>query len=398
MPTRDSFIARRLRPFGSSIFAETTRRALQHGAVNLAQGFPDFDGPDVAKRAAIAAIEAGHAQYARMIGVPHLNAAIAARWEADGKGTIDPEREVTVTSGCSEAIINALVGMLDPGDEVIVFEPFFDFYTAGAAMAGATCRFVALHPPRQPGQDAFWFDPAELEAAFTPRTRALILNTPHNPTGKVFTREELRLIADLCLRHDVVVISDEVYDRLILEPDRPHISIATLEGMRDRTITLNSLGKTFSLTGWKIGWAIAPPPLSAAVRAAHQFMTFSSATPLQHGAAAIIADPGDAPARTAALFRENRDLLAAALTRSGMTVFPSHSTYFLIADHTPLGLGSGADFITHLIERIGVAAICCTAFHHRAHLGEPLIRFAFCKRKDTMHEAIRRLEALKPAR
>ena len=398
MSPRDSHIASRLRPFGSSIFAETTRRAVQHGAVNLAQGFPDFDGPQVAKQAAIAAIEAGHAQYARMIGIPPLNAAIAARWEADGKGRIDPEREVTVTSGCSEGIINALVGMLDPGDEVIVFEPFFDFYTAGSAMAGATCRFVALHPPREPGQDAFWFDPAELEAAFTPRTRALILNTPHNPTGKVFTLEELRLIADLCIRHDVVVISDEVYDRLILEPERPHVSIATLEGMKDRVITLNSLGKTFSLTGWKIGWAIAPPPLTAAVRAAHQFMTFSSATPLQHGAAAIIADPGDTPARTAALLREHRDLLAAALTRAGLTVFPSHSTYFLIADHTPLRLGSGADFITHLIERVGVAAISCTAFHHRAHLGEPLIRFAFCKRRETMDEAISRLEGLRPAR
>jgi aspartate/methionine/tyrosine aminotransferase len=398
MPTRDSHIATRLRPFGSSIFAETTRRAVQHGAVNLAQGFPDFDGPEVAKRAAIAAIEAGHAQYARMIGIPPLNAAIAARWEADGKGRLDPEREVTVTSGCSEAIINSLVGMLDPGDEVIVFEPFFDFYTAGAAMAGATCRFVALHPPREPGQDAFWFDPAELEAAFTPRTRALILNTPHNPTGKVFTREELRLIADLCVRHEVVVISDEVYDRLILEPDRPHVSIATLEGMKDRVITLNSLGKTFSLTGWKIGWAIASPPLTAAVRAAHQFMTFSSATPLQHGAAAIIADPGDTPARTAALYREHRDLLAAALSRAGLTVFPSHSTYFLIADHTPLCLGSGADVITHLIERVGVAAISCAAFHHRVHLGEPLIRFAFCKRRETMDEAIKRLERLRPAR
>jgi aspartate/methionine/tyrosine aminotransferase len=391
------YIAERFRPLGSSVFAETTRLAQKHGAVNLAQGFPDFDGPDAAKSAAIDAINAGHAQYARMIGIPSLNAAIAARWASEGKGTIDPETEITVTTGCSEGIINTIVGLLNPGDELIVFEPFFDFYIAGAAMAGATCRYVALHPPREPGQTQFWFDPAELAAAFTPRTRAIMINTPHNPTGKVFTREELTLIADLCKKHNVIAISDEVYDQLIFDPSMPHISIATLPDMRDRTITLNSLGKSFSLTGWKIGWAIACPALSAAVRACHQYMTFSSATPLQHGAVAAITNPGGFPQRTAALLEGNRDRLAAALTQAGLTVFPSYSTYFLMADHTPLGYGDDRAFVRHLIENIGVAAIPPTAFYGRKELGAPLVRFAFCKKKETVDEAIHRLKKLSKA-
>jgi aspartate/methionine/tyrosine aminotransferase len=394
MSTPAHHVADRFRPFGSSVFAETTRLAVKHGAVNLSQGFPDFDGPALAKEAAIEAIRAGHSQYARMIGIPPLNAAIAARWEREGKGRIDPETEVTVTTGCSEGIINTLVGLLNPGDEVIVFEPFFDFYTAGAAMAGATCRFVTLHPPREPGRTAFWFDPEELKAAFTPRTRAIIVNTPHNPTGKVFTRAELEFIADLCIKHDVTVITDEVYDQLIFDESLPHISMATLPGMRERTITLNSLGKTFSLTGWKIGWAIAPPPLTAAVRACHQFMTFSSATPLQHGAAAIINDPGSFAHETASLLKRNRDRLAAALAAAGLTVFPSYSTYFLMADHAALGYGDDRAFVQHLIEHVGVAAIPPTAFYGNRHLGASLVRFAFCKKQETVDEAIHRLSKL----
>jgi aspartate/methionine/tyrosine aminotransferase len=394
MSTPAHHVADRFRPFGSSVFAETTRLAVKHGAVNLSQGFPDFDGPSLAKDAAIEAIRAGHSQYARMIGIPPLNAAIAARWEREGKGRIDPETEVTVTTGCSEGIINTLVGLLNPGDEVIVFEPFFDFYTAGAAMAGATCRFVTLHPPREPGRTAFWFDPEELTSAFTPRTRAIIVNTPHNPTGKVFTRAELEFIADLCIKHDVTVITDEVYDQLIFDESLPHISMATLPGMRERTITLNSLGKTFSLTGWKIGWAIAPPPLTAAVRACHQFMTFSSATPLQHGAAAIINDPGSFAHETASLLKRNRDRLAAALAAAGLTVFPSYSTYFLMADHAAMGYGDDRAFVQHLIEHVGVAAIPPTAFYGNRHLGASLVRFAFCKKQETVDEAIHRLSKL----
>lgn len=388
-------IADRFVPFGASVFAEMTRLANQHKAVNLSQGFPDFDGPDIAKRAAIAAIEAGHSQYARMTGVPELNRALADAWAARGNGTIDPDAHVTVTSGCSEAIINTLVGILNPGDEVIIFEPYFDFYTAGVAMAGATPRFVALMPPKS-GQGAFGFDEQELRAAFTPRTRAIIVNTPHNPTGKVFTRAELELIADLCRTHDVIAITDEVYEHLIYEPSLPHICLATLPGMWDRTITLSSMGKTFSLTGWKVGWAIAPEHLTAGVRACHQYMTFSTATPLQHGAAAAIREPGDYGSNLRALFADNRDRLSAALLRAGLVVYPSHSTYFLMADHTPLGFTDDRAFVTHLIENVGVAAIPPSGFYNRKELGRPLARFAFCKKRETIDEAIRRLGALRP--
>jgi aspartate/methionine/tyrosine aminotransferase len=382
--------AARFQPFGSSIFAEMTRLALAHNAVNLSQGFPDFDGPDTAKNAAVAAIQAGHNQYARMQGVPALNQAIARSWAARGFGEYDPDACVTVTSGCSEAIICALVGLLNPGDEVVIFEPYFDFYTAGAAMAGAHPRFV----PLRPGPTGFHFDEKELRRAFTTRTRAVIVNTPHNPTGRVFTRAELQLIAGLCQQHDAVAITDEVYEHLTYEPGLPHISISTLPGMRERTITLSSIGKTFSLTGWKVGWAIADPPLTACVRACHQFNTFSTATPLQHGAAAAIDNPGDSIEQTRRLYMASRDALSAALTRAGLTVYPSHATYFLMADHTALGHADDRAFCKHLIEHVGVAAIPPSVFYNNTELGRPLVRFAFCKKPDTMAEAIRRLDGL----
>jgi len=387
-------VAERLARFGSSIFAEMTGLAQKHGAVNLSQGFPDFDGPDVAKRAAIAAIEAGHGQYARMIGVPTLNAAIAEGWAARGFGDVDPEAEVTVTSGCSEAIAATLMGLLNPGDEVVVFEPYFDFYTACTAMAGGTCRFVTLRPPMD-GKGAFGFDEGEFRAAFTARTRVVIVNSPHNPTGKVFTRQELELIAGVCRERGVVVISDEVYEHLIYEEGMEHVPIATLPGMRERTITMSSMGKTFALTGWKIGWTIAPPALTAAVRAGHQFMTFSSATPLQHGAAAALRGAGEFVEKQRRLFAGNRDRLCGALAGLGLTVFPSHSTYFVMADHSALGLGDDRAFCRHLTETVGVAAIPPSVFYGTPGMGTAFVRFAFCKKAETIDEAIRRLQALR---
>ncbi len=372
-----------------------TALANKHGAVNLAQGFPDFDGPAIAKAAATEAIAAGHAQYARMHGVPALNHAIARSWEARGFGTIDPDANITVTSGCSEGIVATMLGLLNSGDEVIIFEPYFDFYVTGAAMAGVVPRFVPLHAPAEGG--AFTFDERELRRAFTTRTRAIIVNTPHNPTGKVFTREELSLIASLCVKHNVVAITDEVYEHLTYEDSLPHIPLATLPGMADRTITLSSLGKTFSLTGWKVGWAIAPPHLSACVRAAHQFITFSSATPLQHGAAAVIADPGDSITQLRTLFVRNRDALSAALTNAGLRVFSSHATYFVMADHTPLGYADDRAFCTHLATNVGVAALPPSVFYDDPEMGRPLVRFAFCKKAETIDEAIRRLGDLRPA-
>jgi L-glutamine---4-(methylsulfanyl)-2-oxobutanoate aminotransferase len=388
-------VAERFRPFGGSVFAEMSALATAHGAVNLSQGFPDFDGPEVAKEGAIAAIRAGHSQYARMIGIPRLNAAIAAAWKQSGRGEIDPERHVTVTNGCSEAIPAAILGLLNPGDEIILFEPFFDFYVTAAAMAGAVPRFVTLHPPTGDA-GAFTFDPARLAAAFNSRTRAIVVNTPHNPTGKVYTRDELGVIADLCIRHGVVAITDEVYEHLTYDPALPHISIATLPGMWDRTITLSSLGKTFSLTGWKVGWAIAPEPLTACVRAAHQFITFCAATPLQHGAVAALTNPGDYAAQLRRLFAQNRDVLAAALARAGLRVFPSASTYFLMADHTPLGYADDRAFCHHLTTQVKVAAIPPSVFYGTPGLGRNLARFAYCKKRETIDEAVRRLGALRP--
>ncbi|MFA6044998.1 MAG: aminotransferase class I/II-fold pyridoxal phosphate-dependent enzyme [Phycisphaerales bacterium] len=408
-PAFNTPVAERFRAFGKSIFAEMTAMAAAHKAVNLSQGFPDFDGPPIAREAAIAAINAGHSQYARMIGVPALNQAIARSWARAGRGEIDPEAHVTVTAGCSEAIGAALVGLLNPGDEVIIFEPYFDFYTACAAMAGAVPRVVTLHPPGAgpalggPAVPAgsssshFWFDEAQLRAAFTPRTRAIIVNTPHNPTGKVFSRAELELIASLCRQHNVVAISDEVYEHLTFDASQPHISLATLPGMWERTITLSSLGKTFSLTGWKVGWSIAPPALTACVRAAHQFMVFSGSTPMQHGAIAVLDSGDEYIAGLKKLYASNRDMLSETLRRCGLTVFPSYSTYFLMADHTALGYPDDRAFCEHLTKTVGVAAIPPSVFYLTPGMGKNLVRFAFCKREETMREACERLRrGLKP--
>jgi aspartate/methionine/tyrosine aminotransferase len=400
-------VSHRFAPFGHSIFAEMTGLALKHHAVNLSQGFPDFDGPQVAKQAAIDAINAGHAQYARMQGVPVLNKAIAASWAKRGYGEVDPDTCITVTSGCSEAIVCAVLGLLNPGDEIIIFEPYFDFYTAAAAMAGAVPRFVALTPvqsqrhptptPTAAPTSSFAFDESELRRAFTNKTKAIIVNSPHNPTGKVFTREELAVIAELCVKHNVIAITDEVYEHLTYEPSLPHIPLCTFPGMADLTITLSSLGKSFSLTGWKVGWAIAPRHLTAGFRSAHQFITFSTATPLQHGAAEIILAPGDSIESLKALLIRNRDRLSEALTAAGLTVYPSHGTYFLMADHSRLGLGDDRAFCKHLIEHVGVAAIPPSVFYNRQELGRHLVRFAYCKKTETMDEAIVRLARLTPS-
>jgi aspartate/methionine/tyrosine aminotransferase len=380
-------IAKSLAPFGETIFTEMSRLAAQHNAVNLGQGFPNFDGPEFIKQAAIEAINAGHGQYARMFGIPELNRAIADRFQADSGLKFDSESEVTVTSGCTEAIAATLLGLVNPSNEVILIEPFYDSYRACVAMAGATARFVTLRPPD------FALDPQQLRAAFTSKTRAILVNTPQNPTGKVFSREELEMIASLCREFNVIAISDEVYEKLVF--DGPHISIATLEGMRDRTVTLSSLGKTFSLTGWKIGWAIASPALTRGIRAAHQFLTFATATPLQHGAIAALRAPDSYYRDFVADYRVKRDLLLGGLQEIGFNVFSPRGTYFVLVDHTPFGFGSDAAFCRHLIEHIGVAAIPTSVFYHDPQDGRALVRFAFCKTDETLREGLRRMQALK---
>jgi aspartate/methionine/tyrosine aminotransferase len=392
-------VARRFASFGQSVFARYTALALQHNAINLSQGFPDFDGPELAKIAAKAAIDSGHNQYAPMTGVKPVRDAIARQWEASGRFAIDADNWVTVTCGCSEAIGCTMAGLLNPEDEIVIFQPFFDFYEAGVAWAGCGARYVTLHAPRT-STDPFTFDVADLRRAITPRTRAILLNTPHNPTGKVFTRSELESIAALCIEHDLVCISDEVYEHLLLPGSDgaaplPHISIATLPGMRERTITLSSLGKSFSLTGWKVGWAIAPPHLSAAVRAAHQFMTFSSSTPMQHGAVAVL-DRASALAKPLVeLFARNRDVLSAALSRAGLTPLRSDSTYFVMADHSAVSaqhnLPDDEAFCQWLTREVGVASIPPSVFYKDKALGRNLVRFAFCKKAETIDAACERL-------
>lgn len=369
-----------------------TRLAAKHGAINLAQGFPDFDGPEHIKQAAIDAIRAGHGQYARMLGLPVLNHELAARFQAETGLPTDPDTMVTVTAGCTEAIAATLLGMLNPGDEVVLFEPFYDSYRACVKLAGAAPRVVTLRAPD------FTFDERELRSAFTSRTRAVLLNTPHNPTGRVFTRAELEVIARLCIEHDAVLISDEVYEKLTYDPGAPHIRPATLPGMPERTITLSSLGKTFSLTGWKIGWAIAPPGLSAAVRAAHQFLTFAVSTPMQHAAVAAVCSPPAYYAELVSGYRAKRDMLGAALREIGFEFRDPEGSYFIYADHTPisrrLGIEDDVAFCRYMIEEVGVAAIPPTAFYENKEEGRKLVRFAFCKKEETLAAAGQRLRRL----
>ena len=380
-------LASRLAPFGTTIFTEMTRLAAEHGAVNLAQGFPDFDGPDFVKEAAVAAIRAGYGQYARMSGIPEIHAALAEKYRRDYGLDYAKDSELTVTSGATEAIFAAIQGICEPGDEVVLFEPYYDSYRASVAMAGAVPRFVTLHAPD-------WrLDPGELERAFTSRTRAVLLNTPHNPTGRVFAREEMDLVASLCLKRDVLCVTDEVYEHILYEGR--HIPMATLPGMRERTITISSFGKTFSLTGWKIGWAAAPPPLTAAVRAAHQFITFATATPLQHAAAAALSVGPEYYQGLVSFYRRRRDYLVGELRRLGFDVRPPAGTYYVCADFRPFGFDDDVAFCRHLIERMGVAAIPPSAFYENTRYGKTYVRFAFCKREETLREAVRRLGALR---
>ncbi|MEC9372810.1 MAG: aminotransferase class I/II-fold pyridoxal phosphate-dependent enzyme [Planctomycetota bacterium] len=393
--------ASRLAPFGTTIFTEMTALAIKHSAVNLSQGFPDFDGPEFIRQAACRAINEGHNQYARMFGIPELTKAVAADWAARNQYAIDPDANVTVTSGCTEAIAATFLGLINPGDEVILFEPYYDSYRACISMAGARPRFVTLRPRRHAASgemvaDGFEFDEVELRAAFSSKTRAILLNTPHNPTGKVFTRNELDLIAVLCHEHDVIAITDQVYERLLYD-DARHISIADLPGMFERTVTLSSLGKTFSLTGWKIGWAVAPPHLTRAVRSAHQFLTFATATPLQHAAAEALesSQAVEYVDRLAGDYERRRNFLAESLADIGYGVHVPAGAYFIFADHTPF---SDKDDVAHckrLIEHAGVAAIPPSVFYANQDEGRRFVRFAFCKKDETLEEAVERMQSLK---
>lgn len=364
-----------------------TELAERHGAVNLGQGFPDFPSPDFVKRAAVVAVEQDINQYAPSAGRFSLRAAIARRLELDYGWVLDPAAQIVVTHGATEALFAAMLALVDPGDEVIVFEPAYDSYVPSIEMAGGVPRYYTLEPP------AWAVDRTALEALFTPRTRLILLNTPHNPTGKVFAAAELETIAALCRERDVIAVTDEVYEHIVFDGAR-HRPLATLPGMEDRTITISSLGKTFSVTGWKVGWAAASPELAGAIVRAHQFITFCGAAPLQEAAARALAAPSSYFEELAAMYRAKRDFLVAALRAAGLKPIVPQGTYFVMVDIGGLGFADDVAFCRYLTTEIGVAAIPPSAFYHDPTLGAGLARFAFCKSDETLERAAERLGRL----
>ena len=377
----------RLRQFGETVFTGITELARHHGAVDLGQGYPNFDGPEFVKEAAIEAIRDGLNQYARMYGESLLNTEIARRFAKDTGITVDPDAEVTVTSGCTEALASACLGLLEAGDQVIVLEPFYDAYVVDTVLANGVPRYVTLLPP------GFRVDPEAIREVITNRTRAIIVNTPHNPTGRVFDLEEMQAIADICIEHDLIAISDEVYEYMVYRGE--HISLATLPGMWERTVTCSSLGKTFSLTGWKVGWAIGPASLTAGLRAAHQFVTYAIATPLQYGAVAALRAGDEYYDELRAAYRIRRDILVDGLVSVGFELFEPQGTYFVYADHTPFGFADDVTFVEHLIREVGVAAIPPSAFYHDSDAGADFVRFSFCKDVATLEHALEKLGVLR---
>ena len=389
VPRRDPALARHLQGFGTTIFAEMSALADQTGAINLGQGFPDTDGPQEVLDAAVEAIRSGGNQYPPGPGTAELRQAIAAHQQRFYATTVDPDREVLVTVGATEAIAASLLALCEPGDEVVAFQPTFDSYAAAAAMAHARLRPVTLRPPDL----AAPLD--ELAAAIGPATRLVLLNSPHNPTGKVFTREELAEIARLCVEHDLLAITDEVYEHLVF--DGEHLPLASFPGMAERTLTISSAGKTFSCTGWKIGWVTGPAELVAAVRTAKQFLTYVGGGPFQPAVAVGLGLPDAAFAKVRDELRAKRDRFCDGLTAAGIEVARPQGTYFATLDVRTLGEDDGVAFCRSLPERCGVVAVPSAVFYDDPATGLPFVRFAFCKRDEVLDEAIDRLTRLAPA-
>jgi N-succinyldiaminopimelate aminotransferase len=385
MPTPE--VIARMRPFGETIFAEMTQRALRVNAVNLGQGFPDTDGPREILDAAIAAINSGRNQYPPAIGVPELREAIAQHQKRFYDLDVDADTEVLVTAGATEAIAAVVLALCEPGDEVVTFEPYYDSYAATIALAGAQRRTSVLRFPD------FAIDEASLRAAFSDRTRLVLLNTPHNPTGKVFTRAELDLVCELAREHDAWVVTDEVYEHLVFDGAQ-HIPVASLPGMAERTITISSGGKTFSTTGWKVGWLHGPAEVVDAARAVKQFLTFVASGPFQPAIATGLTLGDDFYRDLAGSLQAKRDLLCEGLTAGGLHVTRPSGTYFVIADATPLGVTDAVDFCRRMPELCGVVGVPVSAFCDDKDAVRTLVRFAFCKQDHVLHEAVRRLATL----
>jgi aspartate/methionine/tyrosine aminotransferase len=386
------YLSERVEHFTESVIRDMTRQALLHGAVNLAQGFPDFPAPAEIKRAAQEAVGADINQYAITWGSKNLRNAIARQMGVWQGISVDPETQITVCCGSTEAMISTLLAVCNPGDEVVIFEPFYENYGPDAILSGAKPIFVKLRPPTS--ADGEWtFDEHELRAAFHPHTKAIILNTPNNPTGKVFSRAELELIRDLCVEFNVVAITDEIYEHITYDGVQ-HISIASLDGMADRTVTINGLSKTYSVTGWRVGWAVAAPNITNAIRKVHDFLTVGAPAPLQEAGAAALGLPPSYYQSLAVSYCERRDRLMAGLTEAGFRCFRPRGAYYVMTDVSSFGYANDLDFVKYLVQKVGVAAVPGSSFYHHPRDGSQQVRFAFCKRADTLDEAGNRLKRL----
>jgi aspartate/methionine/tyrosine aminotransferase len=374
--------------FTESVIREMTRLAMKHKAVNLGQGFPDFGAPEEIKKAAQEAIAADINQYAITWGAKPFRDAIADRFEKTNGVRIDPEREITVCCGSTEAMMATMMAIINPGDEVVVFEPYYENYGPDAILSGATPRFVKMRAPD-------WsFDPKELAAAFGPKTKAIIVNTPNNPTGKVFERAELELIREQCQKWNAFAITDEIYEHMLYDGAK-HISLATLDGMRERTITINALSKTYSVTGWRVGWAIAPPEVSSAIRKVHDFLTGGSAAPLQAAGAAALHFPESYYTHLATDYKQKRDRMLGVLSGAGFKCFKPRGAYYIITDISGFGFSDDVTFTRHLIENIGVAGVPGSSFYRNPIDGSQQVRFTFCKTEKTVAAAEERLAKLR---
>jgi aminotransferase len=386
--------ANRTVTFTESVIREMTREALKHGAVNLSQGFPDFPAPEDLKRAAASAIADDVNQYAVTWGAKDFREAIADKTRWFLGLDVDPETEITVTCGSTEGMIAAMMATVDPGEEVVVFEPFYENYAPDAILSGATPRYVPLRAPD------WTFDPDELRAAFNERTKAVILCNPNNPTGKVFTREEMEFVAALCREYDALCFTDEIYEHIIYpREDREveHISMAQLEGMRERTVVVNSMSKTYSVTGWRVGYCIAPPDITGAVRKVHDFLTVGAAAPLQRAGAYALRMPPEYYEELGREYERRRDLLLPALEDVGFKVFRPDGAYYVMTDISAFGFRDDVEFTRHLIREVGVACVPGSSFYSRPELGARQVRFCFCKKDETLEAAADRLRKLQKA-
>jgi len=387
------FLSDKVERFTESVIREMTRQAMLYGAVNLAQGFPDFSAPAEVKIAAQQAVAGDVNQYAITWGAKNLRNAIARQMGVWQGLTLDPEKEITVCCGSTEAMISTLLAVSNAGDEVIVFEPFYENYGPDAVLSGARPRFVKLRPPKDNGGE-WTFDEKELRRAFDKHTKAIILNTPNNPTGKVFTRAELELIRDLCLEFDVLAITDEIYEHILYDGTE-HISMAALDGMRERTVTINGMSKTYSVTGWRVGWAVAPEKITNAIRKVHDFLTVGAPAPLQEAGAAALGLSPEYYAKLAEGYRARRDHLMPALTAAGFKCFRPRGAYYVMTDISAFGFKDDVSFAKHLVRDIGVATVPGSSFYNDPRDGAQQVRFAFCKKPETLDEAARRLTRLR---